>query len=94
MITVIIYVPQAPSVLVPVVIDILHVIIIVEDVQDPVDLLHCGLISDLDIVLGDHGHFSGDHGDAFVLEGLLYRVKIFLSGQDLKTVLFFPDIYS
>ena len=67
-------------------------IIIVEDIQDPVDLLHCGLICDLDIVLRDHGHFRGSERDALILERFLDRVKILLCRDDLEAVLFLNDI--
>ena len=43
---------QALSVLIPVVIDVLYVIVVVKNIQDPVDLLHSSLVRDLDIVLG------------------------------------------
>ena len=48
---------QQRSILVPVVVYSLDVIVVVEDVEDPADLFHCGLIRHFDVILGDHGHF-------------------------------------
>ncbi len=69
-------------------------IILVQEIQDPLNLLLILIGSQCYIVLRDHGHFSRNHGNALLLQCLAHCGEVCRGGDDLIAVLFLGEVLS
>lgn len=53
----------------------LHVVVLVQHIQDAVDFFDVVLIGEFHPGLGNHGHIGGSHGNAGRLQGLAHLAE-------------------
>lgn len=71
----------------PVVIYFLNIIIVIQEIKNSSDICNISLIGQRHICLWNHGYFRRCHRNVLLFKCLMYRIKIFRSGSDLKAVI-------
>ena len=71
----------------------LNIIIVIQEIKNSSDICNISLIGQRHICLWNHGYFRRCHRNVLLFKCLMYRIKIFRSGSDLKAVIRIGKIF-